>query len=187
MTDLSATAQSRKGAANTKIVNPAMKYGIALIFSIIGISGSIRLIVSESSSPGSMLALTLSIFGLLVIFFADRIEWFDFKALRVHLREVQEAKKEVEDVALALAEITAFLAAFHRRMGGEESHRIETDWMQSRVERLLDGMKADSAVRKKILYYLHQVREMDTVRESDSNRGLNRWNEIWKEVESEIK
>lgn len=87
------------GAISRNITPPAMKYGIAMTFTIIGISGSIRLMVMESSSSGSLSVTLVSLCALLIIFFGDRIDWFDLRKLKVQMRKVEESKKELEELA----------------------------------------------------------------------------------------
>jgi len=176
-----------KGTTETKIVNPTIKYGIAFIFALIGISASVRLIAFDSGVPGATVAAGLSVFGLLVIFFADRVDWFDVKSFKVQLRKVEKARQEVEDVALILAEITSFIAAFHRRIGSQEKYDLEKKWMQAKIEELLNGMDAESKTRESVLSYLTKAEELDIIKRDGTGNTEEFWDEIWKDIETNIK
>ncbi len=89
----------KTGDISTKIIPPAAKIGIAIIFAAIGVFGSFKLITSESSTVGAGVVTGVSLCGLLIIFFADVIDWFDLKNLKVQMRKVEESKKEIEELA----------------------------------------------------------------------------------------
>lgn len=78
---------------------PAMKWGSAITFAIIGISGSVRLIAADSSSAGLLAVTLVSLCALLIIFFGDSVDWFDLKNLKVQMRKVEESKREIESLA----------------------------------------------------------------------------------------
>lgn len=76
-----------------------MKIGIATIFSAIGVFGSFMLITGKSSTGGAGWITGIALCGLLVIFFGDVIDSFDFWNLKVQMRKVEESKKEIEELA----------------------------------------------------------------------------------------
>lgn len=85
----------------TKHSAPTRKRGIAAIFMLIGVSGSIRLMVPPSLSSAQVLVLTVAaLFGLLVMFFEELIDSFDFRKMKVQLREVEKSRREVEELAV---------------------------------------------------------------------------------------
>ena len=75
------------------------KIGIIAIFVIIGTFGSFKLITDGSSSPFAFWITVLVLCGLLVMFFGDIVDSFDFWSLKVKMRNVELAKKEVEELA----------------------------------------------------------------------------------------
>ena len=113
-------------------VAPVIKYGIAAIFAIIGVSGSFKLIVYGSSSSSSVAALvSVSLFGLLLIFFGDQVDWFDLKNLKVKMRKIEEARAEIQkrekrvtDIARILSEerLRSTLSALHRSYSFKQFH-----------------------------------------------------------------
>jgi hypothetical protein len=75
------------------------KIGIIAIFVIIGTFGSFRLITDGSSSQFAFWITVLALCGLLVMFFGDIVDSFDFWSLKVKMRNVEMAKREVEELA----------------------------------------------------------------------------------------
>lgn len=182
---------SGESSANT--MPPAIKYGIAAIFAIVGISGSVKLMVSESSSSSIIILVSVSFFSLLLIFFGDQVDWFDLKNLKVKMRKIEAARKEVEErekevrrVALAISEITVFLAAFHRRLGSDETHELEVEWLKKKVRQLLTESSASVDEQSRAFRFLREIEEMDRIKETDQKASEVRWNAIWAMIKDEI-
>lgn len=163
-----------------------------MTFAIIGISGSIRLITTDSSSAGLLAVTLVSLCALLIIFFGDSVDWFDLKNLKVQMRKVEEARKEVEErerevarIALAMAELTNFIAAFQGRFGDDRSNSLEREWLQYRTRKLLleSGVSGEEMA--------HASRWVDAINRMDSMKGTKEgegeWERIWDRVEEEIK
>jgi len=170
-----------------------MKIVAAIAVGVVGVTGSSVLLCLHF--VGELTFLTLM--GLvavcaLIIAFIDRIVSFSLRDLKVELAKVESARKEVEQrekdvrrVAIAIAEITAFLAAFHRRMGSQESFQIETQWLQSRIESLLRDVSIAQEEKAKVLRYLRRVREMDSHKDRDPTAFSAHWDQIWTDIKTE--
>jgi len=180
------------GPITKNSIPPTMKIGIAAIFAAIGMFGSFRSIIIPDV-PTSAVAVTISsFFGLLVIFLSDRLQGFDFSKLKLEMQKIEEAREEVEDkreevarIALATAEITAFMAAFHRRLGSERSHDLEASWLESRVASLLKDAEIPYTEQNRVFRWLNEVRAMDAIEDRNESNAV--WERVWDEVESEIK
>ncbi|QTN32872.1 hypothetical protein HZ994_11225 [Akkermansiaceae bacterium] len=167
---------------------PKTRIAAAIILSLIGVAGSTGLIVSGLIGELSfVLLLVSSAFIGLVVAFIDRIQSFSLRELKVEMAKVEAARQEVEDIAMTLAEISVFFAAFNHRFGSEESHRIEREWITTKVHNLLDSIQQDTATKEKVLRYLTDVQKMDAMRESDSEAGDAIWDAMWKTIEDESK
>jgi hypothetical protein len=171
---------------------PAIKWGSAITFAIIGISGSIRLITIDSSPAGLLSVTLVSLCALLIIFFGDSVDWFDLKNLKVQMRKVEEARKEVEErerevarIALAMAELTNFIAAFQGRFGDDRSNALEREWLQYRTRKLLleSGVSGDEMNHAS--RWVDAINRMDSMK--DTKEGEGEWGRIWDRVEQEIK
>ncbi len=133
-----------KGENIARTTNPVMKYGIAAIFATIGVSGSVRLIVSPSSSSESLVVLiSISLFGLLLMFFRDQVDWFDLKNLKVKMRKIEEAKKSVEArerrvtaIAGIQSEITEKIISRHRLLLGGDVAAADKQWLSEKNSEL---------------------------------------------------
>jgi len=160
----------------------------ALALSVIGIAGSVQLLRAHLISEVSFVALVSGsvVLGLIVAFI-DRVLKFSFKDLSVEFAKVEAARQEVEEIAMTLAEISVFFAAFNHRFGSEESHRIEREWITTKVHNLLDSIQKDTATKEKVLRYLTDVQKMDAMRDSDSEAGDAIWDAMWKTIEDESK
>lgn len=167
---------------------PKARIAAAIILSVIGIVGSIGLIAFGLIGELSFVLLLISsVFIGLVVAFIDRIQSFSLRELKVEMAKVETARQEVEDIAMTLAEISVFFAAFNHRFGSKESHRIEREWITTKVHNLLGSIKKDTATKEKVLGYLTEVQKMDALRESDSDEGDAMWHAMWKTIEDDSK
>ena len=144
----------------------------------------------DSSSAGLLSVTLVSLCALLIIFFGDSVDWFDLKNLKVQMRQVEAARQEVaakqEEVtriALAIGEITVFLAAFHRRMGSERNHNLEQKWLHQRVSRMLAESNISDAEREHVFRWLRETESMDAIK--DKPESMACWNRIWDRIEQE--
>lgn len=173
-------------------VSPIAKFGIAIIFAVIGIFGAFKLIVGDSTTIAGGLITTVALCGLLIIYFSDAVDWFDLKNLKVQMRKVEDARLEIEQkeaeisrIALATAEIAIFFAAFHRRLGSTRTRELENRWLENRLGQLLSDSSIDYSERNNAFRWLREVKAMDTI-ENDEERK-KKWERIWDRVEAEMK
>lgn len=160
---------------------------ITCIFAAVAVVACGRLLLTESGTMSAGVIAGMSLFGLLVIYFGDRIDSFDFKAMKVKLQQVEAAKREVENIAVALAEISIFFAAFNHRLGNEETHRIERDWITGKVHQLLESMGTDPSRTAGVMRYLKAIEEIDAARGCDRKSGADEWVELWRRIALEVK
>lgn len=104
-----------------------MKIGIAIIFSMIGVSGSFRLIAGDSSGIGLLTVTLVSLCGLLIIFFGDSVDWFDLKNLKVQMRKVEESKKEIEELAYLTVQMAVLSHQGAVILGGKKTGTRRVD------------------------------------------------------------
>jgi hypothetical protein len=110
---------------------------------------------------------------------------FDLRGLKIEFAKVESARKEVERVATALAELAIFLAAFQRRFGSDETQAIEVRWLAQKVGRLLDGIGAPVSERQRVFRYLDAVKRIDAIRETDKAAADAVWADTWRQIASE--
>jgi predicted RNase H-like nuclease (RuvC/YqgF family) len=129
----------------------------------------------------------------LIVAFIDRVLKFSFKDLSVEFAKVEQARieveatrEEVERIAISIADITGFLAAFHRRLGSEQSHKLEAEWLEAKISTLLQETQISSEVREKAFRWLRAVRHMDAMKEN-GEKSNDEWDRVWATVEEEIK
>jgi len=87
-----------------------MKIGIAAIFTAIGVFGSFMLIMDLSSGGGVGWITGMALCGLLVIYFGDVIDSFDFWNLKVQLRKVEDTRIEIENREKRINELALLVA-----------------------------------------------------------------------------
>lgn len=88
-----------------QIENAVMKYGMAFIFSAIGVSGSVVSMVRTDPSWFLILIIIVSFFCMVLIFFSDRIVEFSLKSLWAKLSEVKEIAESAKSIATDAAEL----------------------------------------------------------------------------------
>lgn len=196
-------ANNKTGDISTKSIPPAAKMGIAIIFAAIGVFGSFKLITAESSTIAGGVVTGVALCGLLIIFFADVIDWFDLKNLKVQMRKVEEARKEVEErerevarIALAMAEITNFIAAFQGRWGSERTSRLQKEWLKIRTKRLLTESGVEGADLDHASRWVSAVERLDALRRDEppiedepeeEDESTSEWDRLFDQIEDEIK
>lgn len=161
---------------------------------MIGIAGSVQLLRSQLVSEASFLALvSVTVLLGLIVAFIDRVLRFSFKDLSVEFARVEQARieveatrEEVERIASSIADITGFIAAFHRRLGSEQSHKLEAAWLEAKISTLLRDTNISSEVRDRAGRWLRAVRHMDAMKEN-GEKSNDEWDRVWATVEEEIK
>ena len=134
---------------------------VVVAIAAVGVGGTIWLRDSQRVGEGSfVLLLALSILVALIVAVIERVTSFSLRDLSVQLAKVEKARKEVEQkedtvrqLSLLFAEVGAFLTAFHRRLGDEETHRIEERWLSWKAEKLLHLVNATEAERTKTFHF----------------------------------
>ena len=131
-------------------VSPVMKYIILSIFSVVGLSGALKLILSESTSVSLFPLVCVCFLGLLLIFFGDQVDWFDLKNLKVKMRKIEETRKEIEErearikrVAAILADIAASDATFFGLMWDAVEPEARKKWVRSKINDLESVIGSD--------------------------------------------
>ena len=112
-----------------------MKMGIAAIFMIIGVCGSLILMTRPFlnlmanlpvvSADGTELVTGIALGGLLLMFFGDVIESFDFWKLKVKMRKVEESKKELEELAYLTVQMAVSAHQGSVILGEDDSASLE--------------------------------------------------------------
>jgi hypothetical protein len=173
---------------------PTIRIIAATTFMLFGVLGSLKLKTSAViGEPSFIFILCITVLASMFIAFYDRIGSLSLRDLKLEMAKVESARydveqrqKEVREIATSLAEITTFIAAFHRRIGSDESHALEVQWLSVKVRRLLESVGADDKERKRIFRYLDEVRQMDEVKADDRAAGKSRWDSIWSTIKDEI-
>ncbi len=88
-------------------------------------------------------------------------------------------------MAKVMSEITAFVAAFLRRAGSEETLHLEQEWLRRKTDELLTLAEGDEAIRTKALRYIEGVRQMDRLG-TNTDEGQKLWGELWKGVKKDL-
>jgi hypothetical protein len=165
----------------------------SLTLSVSSIVGSSHLLLSHSITELSFIALCgLSVLIGFLILWKDRILSVSFKDLSVQLAKIEETRieveakrEEIERMAVSIADMMGFLAAFHRRLGSEKSHKLEAEWLEANIDLLLRDSQVGSDVREKAFRWLRAVRYMDGMERGEKSN--DEWNRVWSMVEEEIK
>lgn len=181
-------------SANIRILGKTGRIITALLVGAGGPVGAYKLLLlHQISEPSFIILVCVAIIGAIVIGFVDRIHSFSLRDLRVEMAKVEAARQDVEDrerevrrIALTLAEVTMFLAAFHRRLGSDESHAIEQRWLESRIKQLLSEITAAPAEEAKVFRFISAVHEMDLQRSADPEQSQHTWDRIWEDISREI-
>ena len=181
-------------STTTRILGKTGRIIIAVLFAVGGTFGAYKLIsLHQISEPSFVIFVCVAIIGAFVIGFVDRIQSFSLRDLRVEMAKVEAARQDVEAreqevrrIALTLAEVTMFLAAFHRRLGSEESHAIEQKWLESKIRKLLSEVAAVPAEEAKVFRFIRAVHEMDLQRSADPKQSEHTWDKIWEDISREI-
>lgn len=180
-------AFSKHTVASVRIV-------FAIIVAATGVLGSSELLFLHKIGELSFAVFVcMSVLIGLAIAFGDRLESLSFRELKIELGKVEAARKDVEQreqqvrrTALALAEITMFLAAFQHRMGSEETHDLETQWFSRKVGELLDTIYASTPERENTFRFIEAVKHMDAVRERDPKASEAQWDAVWKLIRDDL-
>ena len=180
-----------KAAPRTK--GSAARIAATLIFTMIGIAGSVQLLRVQLISEASFVVLaSIVVFFTIVVVFFDRVLKLGFKDISVEFARVEQARieveatrEEVERIAIAIADITGFLAAFHRRLGSDSSHKLEVKWLEAKISALLKDTQISNEVREKAFRWVRAVKHMDTMKEN-GEKSNGEWDRIWSTVEEEI-
>jgi len=118
-----------------------MKIIASIIFAAAGVAGASKLIYSDTQpSPAALITISsLSFCCLLILVFADQIDWFDLKNLKVKLRRVEEARAEVErrekrvtEIARILSEVGDWNIANHGLLFGEGVIEENKKWLRQK-------------------------------------------------------
>jgi hypothetical protein len=118
-----------------------MKIIAAIIFAVVGVAGAAKLIFADTpSSPAALITISsLSFCCLLILVFADQIDWFDLKNLKVKLRRVEEARAEVErrekkvaDIARILSEVGDWNIENHGLLFGTDVIEKNKKWLRQK-------------------------------------------------------
>lgn len=111
---------------------PSIRAIIALIFTLIGILGSLQLKVSSIISEPSLIVLvSLSVFIGLIIFLSNRITHFSVSKLEVTLQEMKETEASVKELGkaiLAVVEASShsfMLESFDQKAYDESVERLK--------------------------------------------------------------
>jgi hypothetical protein len=160
----------------------------------IGVLASYKLKTAGTiGEPSFVVFVGLSAVVALALAFGDRLQSVSLRDLKIELAKVESSRKEVEQreqqvrhMATTLAEITIFFTAFHRRLGSDETHALEIQWLTQKVTTLLDGMAAPEKERQRVFHYLDAVQKMDAIKETDRESGKAQWEDLWKKIEDEL-
>lgn len=164
---------------------------VSIVLCLAGVYGSFGLLSQKYVGEITFTTLVaLSIIVSLVVFFADRIKAINLKQLYIEFEKVERARKEVENkekevkaVALALADITLFLASFNHRLGDDEDYDLQIKWLKKRVDDVMRDLDINAETKQKYFRFIDKIEEADRVRATDKNKS----SEIWKTIKGSIK
>lgn len=166
-----------------------------MLLSVVGISASFSLMAGSlvTEWPFVVLVSLSAVLGL-VVAFSERLQSVSLKDLEIKLAEVESSREEVKHreqevrrIATAVAEITVFIAVFHRRLVEDEQRELEIQWLTQRVNALLDGMRSSDTERGRVFQYLAAVKKIDPLYESDKTAFAAAWKSLWKKIEEDIR
>ena len=172
-----------------------MKRAIAATVVGLGLLGlSIALLViGEVSEPTFAFLFGASLLTALAIFFSDRIKEIDLRGAKLILQEIRESKAEIEErerkvrkLSELVSDIAAFQAAFHRRLGSKETHKLESQWLRMKVEEVLDLLSLDKDRVDRIFRFLNGTDQMDEMGHQ-TKASQEVWSDLWSVVERELK
>ena len=92
-----------------------IKYGMALIFTAIGVSGSVVSMVRVEPSGWLITIIIAAFFCMLAVLFEDRLESFSLRDLTAKLREVREIAESAKTIAKDSASLVVEVAAVSAR------------------------------------------------------------------------
>ena len=141
---------------------PLLISSVALaIFTVLLVCGYISEIFYAFLASGSaLLGLVLHGFG--------RLQEIDFKNLRLVLRELKETKeelfvkqKQLQSLAVPLAQIIALSSAAEGRMSSKEDFALRTKWYKKKIEELIEALGIESSEAAETRKYLAKYEEID--------------------------
>ncbi|MGS5085836.1 hypothetical protein ACVC7V_04925 [Hydrogenophaga sp. A37] len=121
--------------------------------------------ISEASY--CFLVAATALLGLVLHGFG-RLQELDLKNLKLVLREIDQAKKDLfvreerlKSVALPLAQILAFTGASEGRFSSTESSRAKRSWYRKKVSQLASALQLTDAEAVALNQYLDKYDEID--------------------------
>ena len=156
---------------------------------------AITLLVLTRVSEMTFVALfALGVMTSLVVGFGPRLKSVDLKELRIELdkveaarREVEEREREIRKIALAISDITMFIAAFNGRMFEEENGKLVNRWLTQRAQALLADVGASDSAEGTSRYYVTAVEDLERLyKPADTQDWVTAWAIIFDHVRADI-
>lgn len=163
-----------------------IKYLIGSLFVGVLAVSVYSLITNPSTPTGRLIFLvSLSSFCLLVIFLADQIDWLDLKNLKIKLRQVEEARADVEERENRVREIAALMGELLTYIGATVIHASgvpeNDEWIGIKLSMLenLAGKKIDNPYTR----FSNRL----ALRDADADKHDKELNNIWADLREDVK
>ena len=120
-----------------------MQYALSAIFGAVALASSGKLIFGVTDHAIALVTMTtVSFLCLLLVFFANQVDWFDLKNLKVKLRKIEETRAEIqkrEDRIRQMAGIVGDLVTYldATSMSAVSIDGSE-DWVRQKLQTLTD-------------------------------------------------
>ena len=174
--------------------NTAKRIG-TIIFSLIGILGSVKLKTTGVISEPTLVVFVLSsVFVGLFIVYSHRIEFLNLLKLEFKMRQVEEARQDVikreeniKKIAILICEITAFESAIRGLSVSREANKIRKRWFKSKSLQLLDTVGVKHSEKEKTLKVIKLFSSIFQGKRYDKEKVSAGWEKFWAYIESDIK
>lgn len=124
-----------------QIENAAMKYGMALIFSAIGVSGSVVSMVRLEPSGWLITIIIAAFFCMLLVLVSDRIASFSLRDLSAQIREAKEIAESAKTIANDAAELAIEAAESSCGSSGMDEEDEDYEDLETKAEALRQKIK----------------------------------------------
>jgi hypothetical protein len=82
-----------------------VRYVCFFIISLISILGAVKIIFIQDVSNATTILTISSMVSLLILFFSDKVDWFDLRNMKVQLRDIRQTKEEVQKIAYNIVKL----------------------------------------------------------------------------------
>jgi hypothetical protein len=160
----------------------------AIIFVIIGIFGSVQLLLHQLISEASFLALVggCVIVGLFIIFI-DRISSFSLRDMKIELRELRKETDELRSITVTLTKMMLLQSAIHGRIGSEQFYSMIRRWTENHASKLLATVQAQGSEWDTAFAHFRAIEAAGKLDKQDKHKREAAWKSVFDAIKEDTK